>query len=102
MYLYRCRQVPFLASQGFVLYTVVTLGADQDRAGKGVSQLTNSFDMDYALSATDSGGANPYPFEYKILQCIPNAQATGGTVFGSEAIQPGRPLEQHVPDSCRR
>ena len=85
--------------QGFYLYTTVALGADADRAGKGMSQLTNSFAFDSIMTATASDGVTPYPLEYKIVQCIPNPSGWGNSVWGNEAIVPSAPLEEHVVDS---
>jgi len=67
--------------QGFLLYTVAGLAADADRAGKGVSALTNSFSWDVTLDATASDGVTPYPYEFEVIQCIPNASAWGTAVY---------------------
>ena len=82
-----------------MLLTVASLAADADRAGKGVSSLTNSFDWDFTLDATTSDGVTPFPYEYSVVACIPNPSGWGNAVWGNESIATTRPLEQHVVDS---
>jgi len=85
--------------QGFLLFMVAGLAADADRAGKGVSSLTNSFSWDVNLDATASDGVTPYPFEFEVTECIPNPSAWANSVFGNELVAASEPLEEHVVDS---
>nr|MBX2835833.1 MSCRAMM family adhesin SdrC [Gammaproteobacteria bacterium] len=84
---------------GYYLWTTVHLSADVDRAGKGVSALTDSFSFNNLLTAVESDGVTPFPFEYSIVQCIPNPSGWGNTVWGNESIRPNDPLGEHVVDS---
>ncbi len=84
---------------GFYLWVTAHLSADVDRAGKGVSSLTNSFSFNNALTAVASDGVTNFPLEYGITQCIPNPSGWSNTVWGNESIQPSKPFGEHVVDS---
>jgi len=84
---------------GYLMYGTIHLGADSNRAGKGISRLTDNFSFDLGLTATASDGVTPYPFEADVTQCIPNEVIWANTVFGSESVRDDRPIEQKVIDS---
>jgi len=67
---------------GFYLYTSFGIGAAAESAGKGISALSDSFDIDFELQGFSSDGTTPYPFEYKIVHCRPNTTGWSGAVRG--------------------
>ena len=85
--------------EGLVIWTTAHLAVDADRLGKGVSSLQSMFDFDSKLYAKASDGFTDIPIEYKIVGCEPNNIDSGLAVWGSEQVQPHRPLEEHVVSS---
>ena len=87
------------SERGFYVWMAAHLGADVDRAGKGVSSLPAKFDFTPVLTATTSDGVTDFPIEYSVTDCRPNLTNWGTSVWGSESVQPNRDLNEHAVDS---
>ena len=87
------------SERGFFIWMSAHLGADVDRAGKGISALPASFDFNPLLTATTSDGVTSFPLEYSVTECRPNSSAWGLTVWGNESVRTDRDLNEHAVDS---
>jgi len=89
--------------KGYVSYFTAHIAADKARAGKGMEALSNDFTFTPGLTATESDGTTPFPFNYKLIECTPNTSGWGNTVYGKETFSSNKPIGKKVVDSgtCR-
>lgn len=84
---------------GYVAYFTAHIAADQDRAGKGIEALDNSFTFKPVFTAVGSNGAAIPDLPYRVVECAPNTSGWGLTVYGRESGNASQPITKKVVDS---